>query len=193
MERAPGPSRRWLFGGLTAAAGVGRARLVRRGPKILPGGPTRLLVIGGSFATGLVPPLRALAGEQRVPFDAVLAPIGPRPLRTEEWALRPEIGAKLATFKPTLVAVVLDVPAAAGAAQQAAALKGLLAALQAAKAQAVWVGPPVPPAAGVKPRAPSARYFPTGTALTLPRGPDGVQPTIAGYAGWAGAVWQWLS
>ena len=159
----------------------------------MPGGATRLLVIGGSFATGLVPPLRALATEQRVPFDAVLAPSGPRPLRTEEWALRTEIVTKLAAFKPTLVAVVLDPPAPDGAARQAAALKGLLAALQAAKTPVVWVGPPVPLAAGVKPRAPSARYFPTGTALTLPRGPDGVQPTVAGYAGWAGAVWQWLS
>jgi hypothetical protein len=89
--------RRWLYGGLAAVAGVGLARLVRRGPKIVPGGATRLLVVGGVFATGLVPPLRAVAGEQKVPFDAVLPPNGgTTPLRTEEWARRPELAAQLA-------------------------------------------------------------------------------------------------
>ena len=29
-------------------------------------------------------------------------------------------------------------------------------------------------------------------ALSLPLGPDGVTPTVAGYAGWAGALWRWL-
>jgi hypothetical protein len=189
--------RRWLYGGLAAVAGVGLARLVRRGPKIVPGGTTRLLVIGGAFATGLAPPLRSLAGEQKVPFDAVLPPNGGAkpPLRTEEWARRPELAAMLATFKATLVAVSLDAPATDGPARakQAVALKDLLTAIQAAGAEVVWIGPPVAPPPGVRAREPSARYFPTGTALTLPRGPDGVQPTVAGYAGWAGAIWQWLS
>jgi len=189
--------RRWLYGGLAVVAGVGLARLVRRGPKIVPGGATRLLLVGGAFASGLGPPLGALAKEQKVPFDSVGVPSGTKPLRTDEWAVRPELAAKLAAFKPTLVVVALDVPAANGAAgaKQATALKGLLTAIQAAGAEVVWIGPPVAPPASVRAREgePSPRYFPTATALTLPRGPDGVQPTVAGYAGWAGALWQWLS
>lgn len=174
-------------------AGVGLTRAVRRGPKIVSGGATRLLLVGGAFATGLAPPLRVLAKEQKVPFLAVLAPAAGKPLRTDEWAARPELGAALAAFKPTLVAVALDLPAAerVGQSVQATALKGLLTAIQAAGAAVLWVGPPVPPQ--TPPRRAEPDYFPTGSALTLPRGPDGVQPTVAGYAGWAGALWQWLS
>jgi len=187
--------RRWLYGGLAVVAGVGLARLVRRGPKILPGGATRLLSVGGVFAPGLAPPLRSLAGEQKVPFDAVLPPTGAKALRTDEWVLRPELAAKIVTFQPTLVIVSLDAPAtdSPARAKQAAALKALLTAIQTTGAEVVWIGPPVAPAARAPVREPSSRYFPTGTALTLPRGPDGVQPTVAGYAGWAGALWQWLS
>jgi hypothetical protein len=29
-------------------------------------------------------------------------------------------------------------------------------------------------------------------ALGLALGPDGETPTVAGYAGWAGALWRWL-
>lgn len=187
--------RRWLYGGLAVVRGVGLARLVRRGPKIQPGGATRLLLVGGVFATGLGPPLRSLAGEQKVPFDAVLVPNGTKALRTDEWVSRPELAAKAVTFKPTLVVVSLDPPAtdSSARAKQAAALKGLLSGIRTAGAEVVWIGPPVLPATGVRARGPSPWSFPTGTALTLPRGPDGVQPTVAGYAGWAGALWQWLS
>jgi hypothetical protein len=188
-------NRRWLYGGLAVVAGVGLARLVHRGPKITPGGATRLLLVGGAFAAGLAPPMRALATEQKVPFDAVVVPDTGKPLRTDEWVTRPELLSKLAAFKATLVAVALDAPSATRAdrAKQAAALKGLLAAIRAAGADVVWIGPPVPPTDALQKRPPSPQYFPTGTSLKLPRGPDGVQPTVAGYAGWAGALWQWLS
>lgn len=186
--------RRWLYGGLGVAAGIGRARrLGRRGPRIAAG--ARLLLVGGAFAHGLAPPLRALARDQRIAFDVALPPHGVKPLRTDEWAARPELVGKLLTFKPTLVAVALDVvaPDLVGKAKQAAALKALLLALQRTGAQAVWIGPPTAPARATTHAEPSGRYFPTATALTLPRGPDGLQPTVAGYAGWAGAIWQWLT
>jgi hypothetical protein len=188
-------NRRWLYGGLAVQNGVGLVTKVSRGPRLVPG-TTRLLVVGGAFAAGLAPALRVLARDQKVAFEAVLAPGHPgAPLRTEDWALRPELRAALATFKPTLVAVALDVPALdrPGRARQAAALKALVATLKAAGAEVVWIGPPVRPAATQRPGRPEPRYFPTGTALTLPRGPDGIQPSVAGYAGWAGALWQWLS
>lgn len=176
------------------AAGVGLTRAVRRGPKIVPGGATRLLLVGGTFAEGLAPLLRVLAKEQKVPFSSVLAPSTGKTLRTGEWAGRPELGAALASFRPTLVVVALDVPATDRVARsvQAAALRRLLTAIQAAGAAVLWIGPPVAPKTARGSRS-EPDYFPTGTALTLPRGPDGVQPTVAGYAGWAGALWQWLS
>lgn len=187
--------RRWLYGGLAVVAGVGLARLVRRGPKVVPG-ETRLLLVGGAYAQGLSPPLGALARDQKVPFEAVLSPSsnGQAP-RTEEWAARPELALRMAAFKPTLVAVALDQAAPAGApkARQAAALKALLGTLTGPGVEVVWVGPPTAPPGGQGRRAPSERYFPTAATLKLPRGPDGVQPTVAGYAGWAGALWQWLS
>lgn len=186
--------RRWVYGGLGVAAGIGRAeRLGRRRPRLAPG--TRLMLLGGRFAEGLAPPLRALARDQRVGFDVVLPPHGPKPPRTEELAARPELVSRLLTFKPTLVAVALDVaaPDMVGKARQAAALKALLGAIGRTGAESVWIGPPSV-LSGVRARGePSRRYFPTATALTLPRGPDGLQPTVAGYAGWAGAIWQWLS
>lgn len=187
--------RRWLYGGLGVAAGIGRARrLGRPGPKV-EAKTTRLLLVGGAFAPGLAPPLRALARDQRVVFDVVLPLQGLKPPRTEEWAARPELMAKLAAFRPTVVAVALDVvaPDLVGKAKQAAALKGLAVAIERSGAQAMWIGPPTAPA-GARARGElSRRYFPTATALTLPRGPDGLQPTVAGYAGWAGAIWQWLA
>jgi hypothetical protein len=187
--------RRWLYGGLAVVAGVGLARLVHRGAKIVPG-ETRLLLIGGAFAQGLAPPLGAMARDQKVAFDVVLPPnANGQALRTEQWALRPELPAKVASFRPTLVAVALDVAAsdAAGKAKQAAALKALLPVVTGPGVEVVWIGPPTATAGGNGRREPSQRYFPTATAVTLPRGPDGVQPTVAGYAGWAGALWQWLS
>src|SRR5258706_2609736 len=187
--------RRWLYGGLAVVAGVGLTRLVRRGPKIVRG-ETRLLLVGGVFAQGLSPPLGALARDQKVAFETVLPPNGNgQPLRTEQWARRSEVAGKVASFRPTLVAVALDVVAsdAAGKAKQAEALKALLPSVTGPGIEVVWVGPPTAPAGGKGPREPSQRYFPTATALKLPRGPDGMQPTVAGYAGWAGALWQWLS
>jgi hypothetical protein len=187
--------RRWLYGGLAVVAGVGLARLVRRGPRIVPG-ETRLLLVGGVYAQGLATPIGALAKDQKVAFDSVLPPNGNgKPPRTEEWAARPEIAARVASFRPTLVLVALDAPATdpGGKGKQAAALKALVPLLTGPGVEVAWIGPPAVAAGAQARQEPSPRYFPTATALTLPRGPDGVQPTVAGYAGWAGALWQWLS
>ena len=67
-----------------------------------------------------------------------------------------------------------------------------------------WIGPPTlnnPPSPGISKMiqdsagsalAPRYYYF-HSERLSLPRGPDGLHPTARGYAGWAGAVWHWLS
>lgn len=151
----------------------------------------RLLLTGAPVATGLIPPLRALAEDQKVAFEASvpLVPQGVPAPPTEVWATRPELARALSTFRPSLVAVVLDPPSAdaGGRAKQVRAHQALLALAQQAGAQVVWVGSPH---AHTTDRTPG--YFPT-SALQLSRGPDGVSLTVTGYAGWAGAFWQWLS
>ena len=39
---------------------------------------------------------------------------------------------------------------------------------------------------------PATDYF-HSEKLEIPRGPDGIHSTPRGYAGWAGAIWRWLS
>lgn len=192
--------RRWLYAGLAVAAGVGLTTLIRRGPKIT-AGQTRLLLIGDSLAVGLGPQLQAIAKDQKVPFDAV-AEVG---TRIDQWATRADLDQHLAAFKPTLVLVSLGTNDAYMqgdwvVGRQQAALQALLAKIKASGAEAVWIGPPTLPlktSNGIVPMLkatiPSSHYFPSDTALQLPRGPDGIHPTVAGYAGWAGALWQWLS
>lgn len=190
--------RRWVYAGLAVAAGVGLATLVlKRSPKIHPGS-TRLLLFGDSLAVGLGPPMAALAKDQRVAFDTV-AQVG---TRIDQWASDPRLDQELATFKPTLILVSLGTNDAYmqgdAVGRQGPYLTRLLSKLQATGAEIVWIGPPTLPVAPngivdmLKASIPSSHYFPS-EALTLPRGPDNLHPTVAGYAGWVGAIWQWLS
>lgn len=191
--------RRWLYAGLAVVAGVGLVRLIGRGPKI--GDGTRLLVIGDSLAVGLGPALQAMAKEQKIPFDAV-AEVG---TRIDQWATRPDLDQHLAAFKPTLVLVSLGtndeyMQGDWVVGRQHDAAVALLNKITKAGADYVWIGPPTLPKAKsngivtmLKKMIPSTHYFPTDTALTLPRGPDNIHPTVSAYAGWAGAIWQWLS
>jgi len=193
--RAP-PTRRWLYAGLALAAGVGLVRVLARGPRIAPG-TTRILLIGDSMAEGLAAPLRALAGEQRVGFEALTE----RGTRIDQWADR-DIGASLTAFKPTLVIVVLGtndeyMKVRDAGKRQAAPLARLLARLQGV--EYVWIAPltlPKPASNGtvalLHQTIPGAQLFPS-ESLQVPRGPDKLHPSARGYAGWAGALWQWLS
>jgi len=178
-------------------AGVGLVRAFR-GPRI-EAGKTRVLLIGDSFADGIGPPLQALAADGNVPFSR-LSRSG---TRIDQWAASQKLAERLASFQPTLVLVSLgtndeymtgsDVPA-----RQAPYLEQLLLRLQGAGAEVVWIGPPRLPRAtnGVVPlikrTVPKSHYF-ASDRLSIPRGPDGLHPTLKGYVGWAGAVWKWLS
>jgi lysophospholipase L1-like esterase len=72
-----------------------------------------------------------------------------------------------------------------------------------AGAEVIWIGPPrLPPKSLVgSPIDPAfldelanaaPNYF-HSEQLDIPKGPDGIHPTASGYAGWAGALWNWLS
>jgi len=68
-------------------------------------------------------------------------------------------------------------------------------------AEVVWVGPPaLSRASGLEPNheylselSTSSPWFFNSSSLDIPRGPDGLHPTVRGFGGWAGAIWDYLS
>lgn len=191
-------SRRWIYVGLGLAAGVGLVKLIFAS-RLKPG-ETRLLVVGDSLAVGLSPYLNDLAKSERIGFSS-LAIVG---TRIDQWSDSAALRERLASFRPTVVLVSLgtndEYMSGDVVARQQAALGRLVALLMtAAPEHIVWIGPPTLPkptsngiVAMLKVNIPSRDYFPS-ESLTIPRGPDGIHPTARGYAGWAGAIWQWLS
>jgi len=187
-----------VYAGLVvAAAGAGLAKLLPSGPRIRAG--TRLMVVGDSLAVGMAPYFACLSKEQKLPFDA-LAKVS---TRIDQWAASQVLAEHVATFKPTLVLVSLGTNDAFMmgdvAAKQRPALAQLIAQLTVGGAELAWIGPPQlagRPNAGLltllKSAIPASNYFASET-LPIPRGPDNLHPTAKGYAGWSGAIWQWLS
>jgi lysophospholipase L1-like esterase len=187
--------RRWLYGGLFAAGGIGLVIALRSGtPKIK--SSTRLLVIGDSLAKGLDPHLAALGREEGVASYLGNGIVGSR---IDQWAKSPWLDDALAKFRPTLILVSLgtndEYMGPNAAAKQAPALAQLLGKLKASGAELVWIGVPTLPVSNgvatmIEKQVPY--YFPS-TQIPIPRGPDRIHPTAAGYAGWAGALWRWLT
>jgi hypothetical protein len=191
-------NRRWIYVGLGLAAGYGLVRLIWA-PRLKPG-ETRLLLVGDSLAVGLAPYFRDMAGRERVVF-ASLAKVG---TRIDQWAVSSDLRELLTSFRPTVVLVSLGtndeyLQGADAVERQRTALAKLINLIMTAGPQhIIWIGPPSLPKASngivpmLKATIPSRDYFPS-EALTISRGPDGIHPTARGYAGWAGAIWQWLS
>lgn len=193
--RSVSSSRHWLYAGLALATGYGVVRLLE-GPQI-EYGKSRILLVGDSLAVGLGPYLRELSGPRRVAFDSTAA-VG---TRIDQWSSNATLKAALAAFRPTLVLVSLGTNDAymqggvATAEQQRLRLRELLSLIKAHGADYVWIGPPALPAAKnpyvlamLKDEIPLSHYY-HSERLDLPRGPDGLHPTLKGYAGWAGLVW----
>lgn len=186
--------RRWVLGGLLAAAGIGAAAVITARPKIRP--DTRLLLIGDSLARGLDTHFRQLAREEGVSYVGR----GISGSRIDQWARDPWVDQTLRSYKPTLILVSLgtnDEYMGPGAArQQRPYMHELLAKLDESGAEIVWIAPPRLPIANrgvaqmIRQQAP---YVFPSRDYVIPRGPDRLHPTAAGYAGWAGAIWKWLS
>jgi hypothetical protein len=178
--------RAWIWSGLSMARGVGLVSLSvakpegpRPRPKLAPG--VRVVLGGGPLAQGLSPPLRQLAGESSV----VLRTRADDRARASDWSA---CETDLAALNPDLVLVALELADLTTAA--APALASLVKALRRKSVPVVWVAPPSE--ADPKPRrAARPDIFPS-EALEIPRGPDAA-PTAIGFAGWAGAIWRWLS
>lgn len=191
-------SRHWVYAGLAVATGYGLVRLIE-GPQ-LKYGVSRVLLVGDSLAVGLAPYLSVLSGPRRVAFESTAA-VG---TRIDQWSNNAALRQRLASFRPTLVLVSLGtndaymMGGAATAEQQRAKLRELLMMIKAAGADYVWVGPPLLPAAKnpavlsmIRDEVPMTHYY-HSERLELPRGPDGLHPTLKGYAGWAGLIWTHL-
>jgi lysophospholipase L1-like esterase len=190
--------RRWILAGVLLAGGVGVARLVTARPKIR--SSTRLLVVGDSMAVGLTPHLKGMATEQAVPYLA-LAKQG---TRIDEWAQSAKMDAAITELPATLVMIVLgtnDAFTNYTPEQVAQHVAALLAKIPDGT-DVLWVGAPALPAT-YGGRAPdpmiltaiqdSVKYYFPSHELEIPRGPDNLHPTAEGYAGWAGAIWDWAT
>jgi len=187
--------RRWLLGGLLTVLGVGLVAAATRRPKLTE--KSRVLLIGDSMAVGLDPHMRELAGETGIEAYAGRGITGSR---IDQWARMGWLDTELESFHPTLVLVSLgtnDEALGAGAvARQEPFVDELLEKLHGSGAEIVWIGHPSLPfeengvADLIESKVPF--YF-RSTELDIPRSPDGLHPNAAGYAGWSGAIWRWLS
>lgn len=194
--------RRWILGGLAVAGGIGLVRLLTAHPKIRD--DTRLLLIGDSLAVGLGPHMKQMAAEVRVPYVGK----GVTGSTIQQWAKSDNLRRTLESFQPTLVLVSLGTNDAYGftAQQVMAPTMALVQLLRATGAEVVWIGAPLlPERASGQPLSTATlamietkaddegAYFFDSDPLQIPRGPDGLHPTVGGYAGWAGAIWHRLT
>lgn len=188
--------RAWIWSGIALATGVGVVLMMGSaadatvGPLLVPG--DRLLLLGDSLAEGLATPLGQLSHDTHVDF----ASDGRSGTRIADWASQSWLETALAR-RPKLVIVslgtndmlMLDPRIETGQ------LRALVARIKASGARQLWLMPPTMPFDdhGVRAMLEEAGMdlFPSD-ALDIPRGPDLIHPTAMGYAGWAGAVWQYL-
>jgi lysophospholipase L1-like esterase len=173
--------------------------VAKRRPKL--SATSRVLLFGDSLAVGLNPQLKQLATEAGVEAYTGKGVVGSR---INQWSqdgwLDGWLNQQLATFQPTLILVSLgtnDEATAPGAVdREGDAFHALLDKLHASGAEIVWIGhPTLPfPTQGVSDmiRANVPYYF-DSEQLDIPRSPDNLHPNAAGYAGWAGAIWRWLT
>lgn len=191
--------RRWILGGLLFAGGVGVVRALSHRPKLDEN--SRILVVGDSFARGLTPHLGALADEDGLPLIGISIP----GTVTVQWVNSNDLFSKLASFQPSHVFISLggnDAYTNFTPQEVANDAQELVSIIQNANAHPIWIGvPPMPRFHGgneVNPETLMAvkeavPYYFDSSDLDIPREPDGLHPTAAGYAGWAGAFWNWIA
>lgn len=210
-------NRSWLLGGLLAVAGVGLVRGLR-GARIRLTQNSRILLIGDSMAQGLGPQVKALATDVKLPYLGYGIP----GTRIEQWASSAWLDQALVDFQPTIALVSLGTndayeqradlwaskrPAVDALLQKLARFSNRYSndspdLVYGLGAETIWIGPPTLPAVQGGMTLDSAflaeladgvpNYF-DSTTLDIPRGPDNLHPTVKGFAGWAGGVWQSLT
>ena len=191
--------RRWILGGLLFAGGVGVVRALSHRPKLDEN--SRILVIGDSFSRGVAPHLAALAEEDGLPLIAM----GLSGTVTVQWVKSEKLKQQLEVFQPTHVFVSLganDSYTQFEPEDVAEDARELVEIIQAAGAHPIWIGvPPMPRFQGSNEINPeilmaikdAVPFYFDSSDLDIPRESDGLHPTAAGYAGWAGAFWNWIA
>jgi len=161
-------------------------------PRRAPG--ARILLVGDSLAQGLTNPMKRFAAQDRqVTFDGHGVPS----TRIADWASKPWLAQDLARERPTLVLFSLgtnDMRMPDPTTEQAQLAK-IVAMVDAAGAELVWIAPPTMPFPdrGVRAMlAATGRAMYPSQTLAIPRAPDKIHPTMLGYSSWAGAIWTWL-
>lgn len=162
---------------------------------------SRVLVIGDSLAKGMAPHFAALAEEAGIE----LLSLALEGTRVDQWVVSSALGAALIDFDPTHVIVSLgtnDAYTTFDPEEVAEDTAELIETIKETDAHVIWIGAPdLPASSGGRPlnedildaiEDVSPHYF-DSTTLSIPRGPDNLHPTAAGYAGWAGAIWNWLT
>jgi lysophospholipase L1-like esterase len=191
--------RRWLLGGLLFAGGVGAVRAITARPKL--NAESSVLLIGDSMGVGMAPHFKGLAHEEGLPFETV-ALTG---TRVDQWVNSNRLLQKLNLIRPSHVLISLGTnDAYSGKTPENIHenTKELVEIIKEFNANPIWIGAPsLPERTGgvdlhvdnlLAIRSGTPYYFDSST-LTIPRGPDDLHPTAAGYAGWAGAIWNWLT
>ena len=191
--------RRWLLGGVLLAGGYGFVRAVTYRPKL--DESSRILLLGDSLAQGMLPHFRGLALSADLPYVGAGLP----GTRIDQWTNSQWLRQKLSTFAPTHVLISLgtnDAFTNKSPEEVAASAASLIETVKASGAHPIWIGAPaLPETYGGRPfhedileaiRAEASYYF-DSTEYVIPRGPDNLHPSAAGYAGWAGVVWNWLT
>lgn len=179
--------------------GVGLVRVLTARPKL--DDNSRVLLIGDSLANGMTPHFQTLAEESEIPLISI-AQTG---TRIDQWADSSELASSLIDFDPTHVFVSLgtnDAYTDLAPEDVAEDVRALVELIEETEAHVIWIGAPQLPEIvngreinenildTIADNAPN--YF-DSTDLNIPRGPDNLHPTVAGYAGWAGALWNWLT
>jgi hypothetical protein len=175
--------RSWLYSGIAHPPSIVLAQTRKR--KRLPAG-SRLLLAGDEHAWGLAPFLGLLARDADVSFSTCLHQ------GTGEHWVREKLLSSAVAPGFDMVLVSLDVNTERPS--ERAALAQLVSSGRPAGVTLVWLRQPSLSDNVAELRsALDALKVPSfhSEALALPRGPDG-QPSARGYAGWAGALWQWI-
>lgn len=159
--------------------------------------PGSILLIGDSLAQGLAAPLGALAKANGFRFQGA----GIQSTRIDQWATAGALPAALTSSRPGLVLISLGTNdmRAGDPEPRRADVRTLIERIRGAGAEPAWIAPPTMPFADPGIRAMLAgelaaagvRLYPS-EQLQIPRGPDKIHPTPAGFHQWADAIGAWI-
>jgi hypothetical protein len=182
-----------ILGGLLLFAGYGIAKsLTACDPFIKPG--ARVFLIGDSLAVGLDRFLKKFCASKGIQY-ASDARSGTAAF---QWTRAYGLQGKLDTLKPTVVLISLGTNDTAGSLpmeRHKKEIQKLISMIKSVGATPFWILPPKLPWKQTYSQLVRDEKIPVfeSESINIPMGPDKIHPTGAGYAGWAGMIWQALN